>query len=141
MTITITTYLKTGATPERMIELTKNYKAKMAEKMLSDYELYKSSVDYYKGLLECDNLPFETREKAAAQVKYQNHIISSIERALSLLDKTEREIIDKLYFRKELSFYDICEECGLERSSIYRHRTNALSKIATAIYGADDIAG
>jgi len=117
--------------------LTKNYRTKMAEKLLCDYELYKSSVDYYNGLLECDNLAYEARAKAASQVKYQTHIISSIERALSLLDKTEREVIDKLYFHKELSFYDICEECGLERSSIYRHRTNALYKIATAIYGAD----
>lgn len=107
----------------------------MAEKLLADYELYKSSVDYYTGLLECDSIPTETREKAAAQIKYQTHIILSIERALSLLDKTEREVIDKLYFHKELSFYDICEECGLERSSIYRYRTNALCKIATAIYG------
>ena len=53
------------------------------------------------------------------------------------IQKIFREVIDKLYFHKELSFYDICEECGLERSSIYRHRTNALYKIATAIYGAD----
>ena len=35
----------------------------MAEKLLFDYELYKSSVDYYNGLLECDNLAFEARER------------------------------------------------------------------------------
>ena len=121
-----------------MIELTKNYRTKMAEKLLYDFELYKSSIDYYTGLLDCNSLTEEAKSKAISQIKYQSHIISSIERALSFLDKTEREVIDKLYFHRELSFYDICEECGLERSSIYRHRTSALHKIATAIYGAEE---
>lgn len=109
----------------------------MAEKLLRDYELYKSSIDYYTGLLECPSLTDAVREKAVAQIQYQNHMIASIERAISLLEKTERQVIDKLYFHKELSFYDICEECGLERSSIYRYKNNALCKIATAVYGID----
>ena len=121
-----------------MINLTKNFQVKAAEKLLSDIELYKSSIEFYKGLLECDSLPEDKYKKALEKLKYLNHMVNSVEHAIELLTDTEREIIKKLYFHKELSFYDICEDCSLERSSVYRHRTNALKKISKAIYGVDD---
>lgn len=117
--------------------MTKNYAMKMAEKLLCDLELYRSSLNFYKGILECESLPEEKYTAARSKIKYIEHLLRSAENALGLLDATERKVITNMYLRKE-PFYDICEECSLERSSIYRHRTSALKKIAKAVYGIDE---
>lgn len=120
-----------------MINLTKNYAMKTAEKLLCDLKLYRSSLNFYKGILECDSLPEEKYKTAQNKIKYIEHILSAADKALELLDETERKIITNIYFRKE-ELYDVCEECSLERSSIYRYRTSALKKIAKAVYGIDE---
>ncbi len=117
--------------------MTKNYAMRAAEKLLCDLELYRSSLNFYKGILECDALPEEKYCTARAKIKYLEHLLSSAEKAVDLLDETEKKVITNMYLQKE-SFYDICEECSLERSSIYRHRTSALKKIAKAVYGIDE---
>ena len=117
--------------------MTKNYAMKVAEKLLYDLELYRSSLNFYKGILECDALPEEKYRTAHAKIKYIEHLLSTAENALGLLDDTEKKVITDIYFRKE-ELYDVCEECSLERSSIYRYRTSALKKIAKAVYGIDE---
>ena len=120
-----------------MISLTKNYAMRTAEKLLCDLELYRSSLNFYKGIMECESLPEEKYKTAQTKIKYIEHLLSSAENALCLLDETERKVITNLYLNKE-ELYDVCEECSLERSSIYRYRTSALKKIAKAVYGIDD---
>jgi len=120
-----------------MISLTKNYAMKTAEKLLCDLELYRSSLNFYRGILECESLPEEKYKTAQNKIKYIEHLLSSAENALCLLDETERKVITNIYLNKE-ELYDVCEECSLERSSIYRYRTSALKKIAKAVYGIDD---
>ena len=34
---------------------------------------------------------------------------------------------------------EVCEACGLERSSVYRYRTRALKKLAAALYGEGEV--
>jgi len=94
-------------------------------------------IHIYKGILECDALPEEKYRTAHAKIKYIEHLLSTAENALGLLDDTEKKVITDIYFRKE-ELYDVCEECSLERSSIYRYRTSALKKIAKAVYGIDE---
>ena len=105
--------------------------------LLLDLEAYKSSLEYYKGLMQCGGVPVCEAGEVSAKIKYLTHVISSTEHALSLLSPTELDIITKLYMNKELAFDDICESCALERSSIYRYRTSALTKISKAIYGVE----
>lgn len=115
----------------------KNQGKKRAEMLLLDLEAYKSSLEYYKGLMQCGGVPVREAGEVSAKIKYLTHIISSTEHALSLLSPTELDIITKLYMNKELTFDDVCESCALERSSIYRYRTSALTKISKAIYGVE----
>lgn len=115
----------------------KNQGKKRAEMLLLDLEAYKSSLEYYRGLVRCGGLPVHEAGEAATKIKYLTHIISSLEHAMSLLTPTELDIITKLYLNKELTFDDVCESCALERSSIYRYRTSALTKISKAIYGTE----
>lgn len=117
--------------------MTKNYAMRTAEKLLCDLELYRSSLNFYRGILECESLPEEKYKTAQNKIKYIEHLLSSAENALCLLDETERKVITNIYLNKE-ELYDVCEECSLERSSIYRYRTSALKKIAKAVYGIDD---
>ncbi len=114
-----------------------NFNRKRAEKLLIDFEAYKCSLEYYKGLEECGGITVREAGHVASKIKYLTHMISAIEHAMSLLSPTEYDIITKFYLHKELSFDDICESCALERSSIYRYRTSALLKISKAIYGVD----
>ena len=115
----------------------KNLTRKRAEKLLLDLEAYKSSLEYYKGLSECGGVPVREAGLIKSKIKYLTHLISSVEHAMSLLSPTEFDIITKLYMNKELTFDDVCESCALERSSIYRYRTSALTKISKAIYGTE----
>jgi hypothetical protein len=105
--------------------------------LLHDLEAYKSSLEYYKGLMRCGGVPVREAGEVTYKIKYLTHIISSTEHALSLLTPTELDIITKLYLNKELTFDDVCESCALERSSVYRYRTSALTKISKAIYGVE----
>ena len=119
------------------MNLKKNQGKKRAEMLLCDLEAYKSALEYHRGLLECGGVTLREAARISARIKYLSHIISSTEHALSLLSPTELDIITKLYLNKELTFDDVCESCALERSSIYRYRTSALTKISKAIYGVE----
>lgn len=115
----------------------KNPTRKRAEKLLLDLEAYKCSLEYYRGLSECESIPASEAGIISSKIKYLTHLISSVEHALAVLTPTEFDIITKLYLNKELTFDDVCESCALERSSIYRYRTSALTKISKAIYGTE----
>ncbi len=120
-----------------MITLKKNLYIKKAEALLLDLEAYKSSLEYYKGLEECGAVTLRQAAQIDGKIKYLRHTITSIEHAMTLLTPTELDIITKLYLNRELTFDDVCESCALERSSIYRYRTSALTKISKAIYGVE----
>ena len=105
--------------------------------MLKELELYKSSLDYYNNIRGCAEIPVCESRALNAKIKYLTHTVAAIEHALTLLGDTERDVIDKLYFNKDMTFDDVCESCALERSSIYRYRAGALRKIAIALFGSE----
>lgn len=58
------------------------------------------------------------------------------ERALRSLTKEEKLILQRLYICPEKGAVErLCEELGLEQSSIYRRRDRALQRFAIALYG------
>jgi hypothetical protein len=62
-----------------------------------------------------------------------------VERALSALSSNEQLILRRLYILPQSGALDqLCEELGMERSSVYRHRDKALSKYTLSLYGAQE---
>ena len=62
-----------------------------------------------------------------------------VERALSALSSNEQLILRRLYILPQSGALDqLCEELGMERSSVYRHRDKALSKFTLSLYGAQE---
>lgn len=116
--------------------MTKDYYKKKAEQLLENLETYKISVEIMRELENCGALSLRKAKTAHIKREHYENLIKAADRAMSLLTPTERRIIDELYFRKdEHSFFDVCEICAMEKSSIYRHRDKALNKIGKAIFG------
>ncbi len=115
--------------------MTKDYYKKKAEQLLKNIEAYKISVEIMRELESCGGLSLRKAKTAHIKREHYEKLISATERAMTLLTPTERRIIEELYFRNdEHSFFDVCEICAMEKSSIYRHRDKALNKIGKAIF-------
>lgn len=108
-----------------------------AESLLKDVNFYRASLDYYRSVADCaEDLRLEESDIVKKE-RFLSGTINAVENAMSLLNDTERAIVTSLYFDKSKTFDDVCDECALERSSVYRYRSSALKKIAKAIYGAE----
>lgn len=58
------------------------------------------------------------------------------ERALKGLSRQEKHILHRLFISPEKgSIQLLCQELGVEQSSVYRRREKALEHFATALYG------
>ena len=58
------------------------------------------------------------------------------ERGLSVLPEDERLVLQRMYIYPERGAADrLCAELGLEQSSVYRKRDQALYRFTTALYG------
>ena len=65
--------------------------------------------------------------------------LKTTDRALSALTKEEQLILHRLYIYPELGAPErLCQELGLETSSIYRRRDKALRRFTLAYYGIED---
>ena len=117
--------------------MTKNYYIKKTEKLLKDLELYRSSLEYYISIRDCAELTVAQHRQINDREKYITRTLTAVEHALTLLNRTERDVVTRLYLVHGMTFDDVCEACALERSSIYRYRASALRKIAKALYGAE----
>ena len=61
------------------------------------------------------------------------------ERGLLSLDDEQRHILQRLYLYPQKGALDrLCNELGMEQSTIYRKRDQALLRFTTAIYGFSD---
>ena len=62
--------------------------------------------------------------------------IKATEQALKSLTTEERLILQRLYIYPEKGAVErLCRELGVEQSTVYRHRDQALYKFTTALYG------
>lgn len=72
-------------------------------------------------------------EQALRQVR---HWLSVTERGLLALDQEQRTILQRLYLYPQKGAIErLCSELGLEQSSVYRKRDQALHRFTAAIYG------
>ncbi len=69
---------------------------------------------------------------------YQNAVawVRTTEQAMSVLNFEERQILEGMYIRPEKGIVSVlCEELGIEQSSVYRRRDHALYRFTIALYG------
>lgn len=72
-------------------------------------------------------------EQALRQVR---HWLAVTERGLLALDQEQRTILQRLYLYPQKGAVErLCSELGLEQSSVYRKRDQALHRFTAAIYG------
>ena len=65
--------------------------------------------------------------------------INLVDNALAGLSREEQTILRQMYMVSEGMGMDrLCDELGMERSSIYRHRDKALEKFTRCLYGSQE---
>jgi DNA-directed RNA polymerase specialized sigma subunit len=126
---------KTGCFFWEESTLKKDIYKKNTEKLLENYTEMKRSCEYYTALIESDSLSIRKREAARAKRDRMQNAIAAVDSAMNVLNHTEREVLSLLFFEKEHTFFDVCEICALERSSIYRYRASGIEKMAKFLYG------
>ncbi len=77
------------------------------------------------------------REELNVAYKNAKLWVATTEKALSVLTDEERTILTRMYVTPEKGVVNaLCEALGLEQSSIYRKRDQALYRFTIALYGA-----
>ena len=113
-----------------------NYFIKKTEKILGDLESCRNSLAYLTSVRNNANLPPYKAEVCRRRIQSLTKTLDAAEHALALLDPVERTVIEGMCIcRTPEALEDVCEACGLERSSVYRYRTRALKKLAVALFG------
>lgn len=110
------------------------YKLKMTKKLLSEWKLRASSLEYCAHLSNLTVLPEDKADHVKQRLLHESRTIQTLENAIRLLTPIERRVID-LHYKDEQSFEDIEFICDIARSSVYRHHTRALEKIALVLFG------
>ncbi len=114
----------------------KNYSIKKTEKLLGELDACRNSLAYLTSIQNDGNLPPCKAELRKKRIRYLTNTLDAAERALELLDPVERTVIEGMCIRRTPdALEEVCEMCGLERSSVYRHRARALKKLTAALYG------
>ena len=121
--------------------LNKKYYVEKSRKMLEEMRLLKAALKRYEDLAQGAPQGSAGASQIEKQLKYIRKTVDSIENSLRFLDATEYRIIDMMYISDHKSAEDLCEDLGLERSSIYRHRRSALGKITLALFGSEEMIG
>ncbi len=113
----------------------KTYALRKVDKILREVSAYRESLVYLTAVKSTGALSVREAETARKRIAYLTLTLTSLERALDRLPSLERKVIDGFYLEGEQTFEDLCEQCALEKSSIYRYRTKALTKLAAAMFG------
>lgn len=113
----------------------KSYSVRKVEKLLRELDATRHSLIYITSIQGTSGLSLRKEELLKKRVCYLTRTIAAVERSLEFLTPVERKVIDGLYLAEEPSFDKVCEECALEKSSVYRYRARALEKLAVALFG------
>ena len=118
-----------------------SYAVKNVEKLLRELDDSRNSLAYLTSIRE--DAPLSPRKSALLKkrIRYLTHTITAVEHALGRLEPIEQTILEGLFLRPASAdaLEEVCEACGLERSSVYRYRTRALKKLAAALYGEGEV--
>ncbi len=69
---------------------------------------------------------------------YENAVswVTTTDRAMSVLEPEEKQILKRMYVTPQKGVVALlCEDLGLEQSSVYRRRDQALYRFTIALYG------
>lgn len=76
------------------------------------------------------------RQELEQTLRQVRHWLAVTERGLLALDEEQRTILQRLYLYPQKGAIErLCSELGLEQSSVYRKRDQALHRFTAAIYG------
>lgn len=76
------------------------------------------------------------RQELEWTLKQVKHWLSNTDRGLMALSEDDRLVLQRLYLYPERGALDkLCVELGVEQSSIYRKRDQALERFTKAMYG------
>jgi DNA-directed RNA polymerase specialized sigma subunit len=115
-----------------------NLKQQYKEKEL---EAEGEGIDYSKDKL-CQTYKFNSQTENIAMSLAHTHMmieslqsrVNILERSIEILNETERRIIDLKYFREE-PWYNIAYQIQYSERQCRYIRTNAINKLAVAIFG------
>ena len=80
------------------------------------------------------------RQELAWTLEQAHLWLRFVDRGLTALSAVEKKILHKLYIYPEKGNLErLCKELGMETSSIYRRRDNALEHFTLALYGITDL--
>lgn len=116
---------------ERMIYLSDTTWIKKAADLLRNLNFYRTSIQCMRELSI-----FDTSEELADRLRQTERTVACIERAMTMLTDSEQLLLNRMFINAgESPVDDVCEECRMEKSNIYRLRRRALDKFTMAIYG------
>lgn len=79
------------------------------------------------------------RQELRQNLERSRSWVRMTDQALQKLTEEERLILRRLYIFPETGGLDrLCQELGVEKSSVYRRRDRALEKFTLALYGAPE---
>jgi len=122
------------------LKVNKNYYIKKTEKLLGELDACRNSLAYLTSIRDAAALPPRQAEIRKKRIRYLTQTLGAADHALTLLSPVERAVIEGMCIRRTPeALEEVCEACGLERSSVYRHRARALKKMAAALYGEGEV--
>jgi len=103
-----------------------------------------TAIEYDKDKL-CETYQFSSNTenmalelyKKQTKIKHTKHRIDTLEKALSILSDTEREIIEQRYFAKE-PWFNITYHVQYEERHCRRIRRRAIETLSVALFGDKD---
>lgn len=79
------------------------------------------------------------RQELRDALEHTRKWLNCTDRALRGLTKEERQILQRMFIYPEAgNIQRLCQELGVEQSSVYRKRDKALERFTRALYGATE---
>ena len=79
------------------------------------------------------------RQELSNALEQTNRWLATFERAMRTLSKEERLVLHRMFILPETGCVQrLCEELGVEQSTVYRKRDKALERFTRSLYGATE---
>ena len=76
------------------------------------------------------------REELNARLREAELWIATVDRAVGVLDDSERLVLDRMFIHRAKGNVDrLCEDFGVEKAQVYRKKDEALRRFTIALYG------
>ncbi len=79
------------------------------------------------------------RQELAQTLENTNRWLTTFDRAMRTLSKDERLVLHRMFILPEVGCVQrLCDELGVEQSTVYRKRDKALERFTRSLYGATE---